>query len=394
MSKQALANLRVLEFAELISGPYCSRLLADLGAEVIKIERPDGGDRARTWAPLQENLPESEQSGLFLFLNVNKKSVTLDVETPQGMAAFRELIAKTDIFVENNPPALMERLGLTYAELSKINPRLIMVSITPFGQTGPYRDYKSTELVTFHMSGLGYETPRAVDPKLVDNPPLKGGGYFAGFFAAVNAAGAALAALYARRRDGVGQAIDISEQQCLIPLLRRAVAIYLYDGRIATRFMHTWKVAPHHFMQCKDGYVFASIVEEHQWERLVEVMGNPEWAKGEVFQDGASRLEHWDQVEPFLSEWLMQRTKDEVWRETQAQGVPFAPVNLISDLLQSPHLLERQFFLSVPNAAGESVVIPGTPYKFSETPARVAGPAPRLGEHNAEILGERLGQTV
>ncbi len=394
MSKEALSGLRVVEYADLISGPYCAKMMADLGAEVIKVERPDVGDQARHWEPFQDDHPDRERSGLFLFLNTSKKGITLDVTTPTGMQCFRKLIERCDVFIENNPPRVMEELGLTYAELSKINPKLVMVSITPFGQDGPYRDYKANELVTFHMSGLGYETPRATDPKLTHLPPLKGGGYFAKFFAAVNAAGAAMAAVHAARRDGVGQHVDISEQQCLAPLLRRPLAIYAYDDKkIVTRFMHTWKVAPHHFMKCKDGDIFASVVEEHQWTNLVEVMGNPEWAQDPRFLDGPGRLENWALLEPHLSKWLLERTKDQVWRETQAKGIPFAPVTTVEDLRQSPQLQAREFFIAVEHPEMGQTVLPGAPYKFSETPFRVTKAAPLLGEHNEEVLCGLLGYT-
>jgi len=391
VNKKALSGIKVLECAELISGPYCAKMLDDLGAEVLKVERPMVGDRSRHLGPFSQDIPHPEQSGLFLYLNTNKKGITLNLETTTGVRLFKELVERSDVLVENTTPGTLPDLGLGYDEIEKINPRLVMASITPFGQTGPYRRYMSSELVTFHMSGLGYETPRATERISPDRPPLKGGGHFAEFFAAVNAAAAIAAALYARRANGLGQYIDISAQESLIPLLRRPIALYQYEQRVASRLGYTWKVAPHHFMRCKDGYIFASVVEEHQWSRMVEVMGNPDWGRDDRFRDGPSRLEHWNVLEPLLGGWLLQRTKDEVLQETQAQGIPFAPVNTVKDLMDSPHLQARDFFAEVNDREDGPVTMPGVPYKFSVTPPLAPQPAPRLGEHNREVFCDLLG---
>ncbi len=198
MVQGALYDLKILEYAQFISGPYCAKLMADLGAEVIKVEAPGLGDRARRYGPFPQDIPHPEKSGLFIYLNSNKKGITLDLHTTTGMKIFKELVRWADILVENNPPQFMKRLRLNYETLKEVNPRLIMISITPFGLTGPYRDYKTTELITFHMSGLGYETPGSVDDPEKE-PPLKAAGHQASFLGGTMGALLTLFALHPTR---------------------------------------------------------------------------------------------------------------------------------------------------------------------------------------------------
>ena len=385
----ALAGVRVLEHAQMVSGPHCAKMLADLGAEVVKIEPPSRGDQARAAGPFPDGAPHPERSGLFLYLNANKRSVTLDPATPAGQRLFADLVDWCDILVESPPGQRLGELGLGYETLAARRPELVMVSITPFGDTGPYRGYTSSELVTFHASGLGYVTPRgATDPA---KPPLKAGGRLAEFFAGLNGAVVAMAALHARRRTGRGQHVDVSKQECLLPMLRRDIAAYTYDGEVASRLMRSWKIAPNDIVPCKDGYVFIAAVEEAQWQRLVDLMGRPAWAADPRFQDRLGRAVHWESLKPLVETWTLERSKMEICRTAQASRIPISPVSTAADVLTSPHLAAREFFVEVEHPDAGRWPYPGAPYRFAATPWRIRRRAPRLGEHNDEVYGEWLG---
>ena len=233
MAEKALREARVLEYASLVSGPYCSKLLADLGAEVIKIERPGVGDEARRRGPFPDDIPHPERSGLFLYLNTNKKGITLDPKTQTGKRIFLELVKWVDILIEDKSPKEMEELGFTYEKLKEINPSLIMTSITPFGQSGPYRDYKAYHLNISHSSGGGYMTPPG-SPN-TDREPLKGPGFFDDYVGGLFAAVATASALYVRPVIGSGQHIDTSKQEALINIDRVEIDQYPSEGKIASR---------------------------------------------------------------------------------------------------------------------------------------------------------------
>jgi crotonobetainyl-CoA:carnitine CoA-transferase CaiB-like acyl-CoA transferase len=387
----ALAGVRVLEHAQMVSGPHCAKMLADLGAEVVKVEPPGRGDRARAAGPFPQGVPHPERSGLFLYLNANKRSVTLDPATPPGQRLLARLAEWCDILVEGPPGARLGDLGLGYDTLAARRPELLMVSITPFGDTGPYRRYAASELVTFHTSGLGYVTPRgATDPA---QPPLKAGGRLAEFFAGLNGAVGALAALLARRRTGRGQHVDVSSQECLLPMLRRDLAAYLHDGEVASRLTRSWKIAPNDIVPCRDGHVFIAAVEEAQWQRLVDLMGTPAWAADPRFQDRLGRAAHWESLRPLIEAWTRERSKAEICQAAQARRIPISPVSTAADLLASPHLATRGFFTEVDHPAAGAWPYPGPPYRFSATPWRIRRPAPRLGEHNEEVYGGWLGHS-
>ena len=388
----ALAGVRVLEHAQMVSGPHCAKMLADLGAEVVKIEPPSRGDQARAAGPFPDGAPHPERSGLFLYLNANKRSVTLDPATPAGQRLFADLVDWCDILVESPPGQRLGDLGLGYETLAARRPELVMVSITPFGDTGPSRGYASSELVTFHASGLGYVTPRgATDPA---KPPLKAGGRLAEFFAGLNGAVAAMAALHARRRTGRGQHVDVSKQECLLPMLRRDIAAYTYDGEVASRLMRSWKIAPNDIVPCKDGYVFIAAVEEAQWQRLVDLMGKARLGRRPTLpgSSGPGRALGDSQV----------TGRDVDPRALQDGDLPNGPGQPDPDqpgehqrptCLTSPHLAAREFFVEVEHPDAGRWPYPGAPYRFAATPWRIRRRAPRLGEHNDEVYGEWLGRS-
>jgi crotonobetainyl-CoA:carnitine CoA-transferase CaiB-like acyl-CoA transferase len=388
MPKRALEGVKVLELCQGVAGPYCTKLLADLGAEVVKIERPGGGDVARSLPPFFHDIPHPERSGLFLYLNTNKLGVTLNVTTATGKDIFQELVKQADILVEDNPPQWITEQGLDYESLQEINPRLIMTSITPFGQTGPYRDYKAYPLNVFHCGGEGYLTPGGVEN--TDRPPLKVGGFLVEYDSGLSAAIAILAALYWRRKSGGGQRIDISKQESLMALNRLDMVRSANEGEVITRAKQG--VPYGGALPCKDGYTVFITWESVQWDRLVAFMGDPEWANDDKFEDYTGRYKHGELLNALLTEWLANHTQEELYHEGQAAGVPFAMIYTSKDLVDSAHLKARGFFVEIDHPKTGKVKYPSAPYQFSETPWQVIRPAPLLGEHNEEIFVRRLGR--
>lgn len=387
MPKKALEGVKVLELCQMVAGPYCTKLLADLGAEVVKIERPGRGDAARSLPPFFHDMPDPEASGLFLYLNTNKLGITLNVSTATGKGIFQELVKEADILVEDNPPQWMTKQGLDYERLREINPRIIMASITPFGQTGPYRDYKAYPLNVFQSGGEGYLTPGGVEN--VDRPPLKVGGFLGEYDSGLSAAIAILAALYWRRKSGDGQRIDISKQESLMALNRLDMVRSANEGEVITRAKQG--VPYGGVLPCKDGYTVFITWESVQWDRLVAFMGDPEWANDDMFGDYTGRYKHGELINALLTEWLVNHTQEELYHKGQAAGVPFAMVYTSKDLVDSEHLKERGFFVEIDHPKTGKVRYPSSPYRFSETPCQVMRPSPLLGEHNEEIFARRLG---
>lgn len=389
MNKQALTGVKVLECAQLVAGPYCTKLLADLGAEVIKIEPPGSGDGSRKRGPFPSDLPHAEKSALFLYLNPNKLSITLDIETSTAKEVFKKLIKDIDILVEDNYPQLMIELGFDYATLQKINPRLVMTSITPYGQTGTHSEYKAYPLNLVHAGMLGYMTPWV--SRWPDREPLQPGGMLGEYGAGLNAATATLAALYAQRMSGEGQHIDVSKQEAILALNRVNVPQYPNDGQSDTRFVNLSGLLGD-IVPCKDGHIVFQINETHHWKGFVQLIGNPEWACDPVYLDGAERGKRFrTEIRPRIIEWAKDYTKDELYHKGQSSNCPFAVVNSAEDVVRSEHSKSRGFFVDVDHPAAGKIKQPGAPFIMSETPWQVRSPAPLLGQHNEQVYCDRLG---
>ncbi len=386
----ALGGVRVIEFGSFITAPYCSKLLADLGADVIKIEPPEEGDESRTFGPFHGDVPHPEKSGLFLYLNCNKRGITLKVETPTGRNMFRELVEAADILIENQQPGLMKDLGLDYDDLKKANPRLIMTSITTFGRTGPYAGYKGCDLLAWHGSGCAHKY--LGEP---DREPLRSAWYLADHWAAMNATTATMLALEARESIGRGQHVDISAADNL------AAFIMGYQVVTGYRLTGEWKArggagkqggAPTGMYPCMDGYVSMRVQERHHWESLVKVMGSPAWTQTPMYQNPK-----WDQPEyeattyPSMKPWLDSHTKAEIFEACQQSRVPVGPVYNSKDLVENRQLASRRYFADIDHPAVGKTTVPGEPYAFSQTPWTLRRPAPLLGQHNQEVYCGLLG---
>jgi crotonobetainyl-CoA:carnitine CoA-transferase CaiB-like acyl-CoA transferase len=389
MTPGALAGIRVLECGRTVAAAYATKLLADLGAEVIKIE-PREGDPARRRGPFPGGEPHPERSGLFLYLNCNKRGVTLDLGEARGRGLLGRLAEGADLLVHDLPPRSMDSHGLTYESLGERNPRLVLTSITPFGLTGPHRDYAATDLTLWNAGGVAYLNGA---PGAENLPPLKAYGQQAEYQGALNAAIVSLGALLARLRSGRGQHVIVSIQESLVAILELTFEYWPYMGLVASRLGRK-PIQPLDFLECRDGWIFVCCVEEHQWTGFVELMGRPEWAETELFGNRLARGENWDALKLFLQEWAKDQSVDEIYRAAQRRRIPFAPVSTMGDLLSSAHLAERGFFAAVehPELPGP-VTVPGAPYRMARTPWTLRRRAPLLGEHNDEVYGA-LGLSV
>ncbi|HYA34871.1 MAG TPA: CoA transferase [Candidatus Binataceae bacterium] len=384
----ALSDVKILELGEMAAAPYATKLMADMGAEVIKIERPGTGDPARTRGPFPGHQPHPEKSGLFLYLNTNKLGVTLDVARPEGFDIFEKLIADADILVHNVVPPEMDRIGLSYERLAKINPKLIMTSITPWGMTGPYRNWRAEDITVWAGGGVCVlNGGGALHPEL---PPLKTFGMQSGYQGGVHAAVATMGALIARRRDGEGQHIDVSMQESIASQLEMTFSFWPYMKMVATRLGQK-PLQPAETMEVKDGYIYVLCIEEHQWKAFVELMGHPDWADEEIFKDRLVRALNWDALKVLLEEKISKYTVMELYELAQAKRIPFAPVSTMGDLLGNHHLKARGFFVEIAQPVAGKHKYPGAPLKYEKTPWEIRRPAPTLGQQNEEIFGKRLG---
>lgn len=384
----ALSDLKVLEFSDFISGSYCGKLMADLGAAVIKIEKPGLGDRARSWGPFPGDIPHTEKSGLFLFLNTNKQGITLNVASERGRKIFWRLIAWADVLIENNHRREMARLGCDYRSLKKLNPSLIMTSITPFGQTGPCKDYKGSDLINSHTSSEAFGNPAEGVNDIERYSPLSGPMHAADFMTGLTAAVCTISAVVPGQKNKSGRHIDVSAQEALASVTRQELAFCLCEGLYPTRQMGRKRVGGFLY-PCQDGYVCIWIGPH--WQKLVTMMGNPDWAQAELFQNPATRAEHQDDCNRLIELWTREHTMTEIDRLGIAYDVPLSPVRTVKELVADEQLAYRNFFVEIDHPLAGRFKYPGAPYKLSTTPWEIRQRAPLLGEHNEEVYCRMLG---
>ncbi len=384
----ALNGVKVLELSEFISGPYCGKMLADLGAEVIKIEKPGTGDAARRHGPFPGDIPHPEKSGLFLFLNTNKLGITLNIESEPGREIFRRLISGSDVLIESNPPKEMARLGIDYRSLKKLNPTLIMTSITPFGQTGPYKDYKGSDLINSHMSSEAFGNPTEGVDDREKYPPLRGPMHAADFMTGLTGAVCTMSAIIGRQKNKKGRHVDISAQEALASVTRQELAFCLCEGLYPTRQMGRKRVGGFLY-KCQDGYV--NIWIGPHWQKLVTMMGKPDWTQVELFQNQGTRAEHQQDCNKLIELWTQEYTMAEIDRLGIEYDVPLAPVRTVKEVVNDEQLAYRQFFTEIDHPVAGRFKYPGAPYKLTATPWEIKRRAPLLGEHNEEVYSRELG---
>jgi len=372
-----LAGFQVLELGEMVAVPYAAKLLADLGADVIKVECPDTGDPARLRGPWIDRVLEPECSGTFLYLNTSKRSVCLDLETDEGREVFARLAARVDVLIEDRDPGRLEALGLGYPALAARNPGLIMTSVTPFGQSGPNAGHKSQSLNLFHSGG--HTAPFDII-EAQDRAPARAGGYLGEYDAGLTAALGTLGALYGRRRTGRGEHIDCSKQEAMMCLERVTIGRFANESNPFGS-----RRGPGGLSKAKDGWVMLTTLEQHQWDGLVRAMGNPRWAEAEWCQSYQGRMDHWDELAQHKDAWGQSLTREEIYHAAQQEGTPAAPVRDVAEVLAWPQLKARGFFAEVDHPAAGPLSLPTAPFRFSESPW-CGTRAPLLGEHSDEVL--------
>jgi crotonobetainyl-CoA:carnitine CoA-transferase CaiB-like acyl-CoA transferase len=375
--------LKVVECGEGISAAFAAKLLADLGAHVIKVEPPEG-DLTRRRGPFPADKPDPEKSGLFTYLNVNKHGVVANLTTTAGRQLFARLLERADILVHNVAPSARARQGLESAALRARNPHLIIAALSIFGESGPHADYHGYELTAANASGWAFVSPGASPHS--ELPPLRCFGNQCDFQAGVHAAMVTLAAYLYRLKSGKGQSIEIAEREVVTGLIENNLVHYTYAGRVASRLGNR-VIGPWFIADCADGQIFVIAVEEDQWQRLVQLMGNPEWASEELFRDRLSRAQNNDALKALMSEWIASWKVQDLYRAAQEHRIPFAPINTMRSLYESAHLRERRFFVELEQPGMGRLNLPGMPSRYRNSTWAIRLPAPGLGEHNPEVFG-------
>jgi CoA:oxalate CoA-transferase len=377
----ALQHVRVLDFTRALAGPFCTHKLAQLGAEVIKLEIPGEGDGSRT------NYPQTEGGESYMFIGVNrgKRSITLNLATDRGRDICKRLVEKVDVAVENFSPLVMDRLGLGYEELSRVNPGLIYASSSGFGHTGPYSPRPAYDTIAQATGGLMSVNGAAGGPPTIVGVAISD--MLAGLYNTI----AILAALQYRSITGKGQYIDISMQDCTWDIAGAgAAAIYFGTGQVpqrrGNRPFGTFGIFP-----ARDGEVVVNVVTVGQFETLARVMGREDLLQDEKYSDRARREEVSDELGALLEEWTKERTVDEVVKLLSDAHVPSAPVLSFEQVTNDPHLISRGMVAEVEQVVSGKVKVVGSPFKMSETPGDPTLPAPFLGEHNHEVYCGLLG---
>ncbi len=379
-----LVHLRILDLTSGVAGPWCTKLLADYGADVIKIERPGTGDESRGHGRFPAGVPHREKSALFLWLNTSKRGITLDVATATGRWLALRLAASCDAVVHDYRPAELARLRLEYGDFAAVNAKVVVTSVTAFGQSGPYADWRATNLISYAAGGQHYLTGDA------DREPLQNGGYQAEYQAGTQAFGATLAALWHAAGTGEGQAVEVAAMEAQASILEIYLPDYAYrksEALIARRGNFSSAVVG--LYPAADGHIGIHAMPKN-WPQLLEAIDAQWMADDERFVDNRARLRHDDELSAEFYAWAAGVTKGEAYERAGRARAPIAPVNTIADLLASPHLRERGFFHEVEHPAAGALPYPGPPARMSATPPSPRR-APLLGEHNREVYGELLG---
>ena len=386
MSQGALSDITVLDMTRVLSGPFAATWLGEMGANVIKIEIPNGGDESRRNPPFSPN----GTSAFNTTINRNKRSITLDLKKEEGKEIFRELVKQADVVLENFRPDVMDRLGLGYEELKKLNPGIIYASISGFGSYGPYAKRPAYDVIAQAMGGIMFGIGEE------GGEPLKVGASIGDLAAGMNSIIGILAALHHRERTGLGQRIETSLVESIIALQQSENNRYFVSGEIirGTGSKHPTN-CPYGAYHAKDGMYMIGVGKNEIWCKLCEhVLGHPEYGNDPRFDSIANRVAHKKEIEQILESWSMQHTATEVVDTLLAQGIPAGPLMSIKELSEDPHFNDaREMFPTMQQPGVGDFRVTAVPIKFSETPTTIYRPAPALGEHNEEVYGQMLGYT-
>jgi formyl-CoA transferase len=391
----ALKHLKILDMTRILAGPWCTQTLADLGADVIKIERPLVGDDTRQWSPPSVkdiNGEDTDEAAYYLMVNRNKRSVTLDIASPEGQALIRKMVTQCDVLVENYKVGQLARYGLDYTSLQALNPGLVYCSITGFGQTGPYAPRPGYDFIVQGMGGFMSVTGER--DGLPGGGPQKAGVAIADLFTGAHATIAILAALAHKDRTGEGQHLDIALLDVQVSMLANMASNYLASGKTPVRWGNAHpNVVPYQVFQVADGWVIVACGNDSQFRKFVQVGGHAELASDPRFQTNAERVHQRDTLIALIEPMMRNKSKAEWIALLEDAGVPCGPINDIAEVFEDPQVKARGMRLEVPHPKAGKVSVTASALKLSRTPVEYRRPPPGLGEHTAEVLWDFAGLT-
>jgi crotonobetainyl-CoA:carnitine CoA-transferase CaiB-like acyl-CoA transferase len=381
IKRGALDGIRVLDMTRVLAGPYCTLLLGDMGAEIIKIEVPGHGDDSRKYPPFI-----GSESAYFMNLNRNKKSLTLNLKAPEGKDVFLDLVKRSDVLIENFRPGTLDDLGVGYAKLKAINPNLVYSSISGFGHTGPYRDMPGYDIIGQAMGGIMSVTGWP------DSPPTRTGTAIADILAGLCAGIGILSSLIAIRSGRPGQKVDIALVDSVVSAMETIIQIYLVEQRIPQRTGNRYEfIYPYDTFKARDGWVVVAVGNNKLWEVFCDAIGTNHLLEDRTYKDNYDRVKAHQEVKRIVEEWTQTRTVREVVDFLLSKTIPCAPLYTVKDVVEDPHIADaRRMIREVEHPVAGRMKVIGSPINLSETPAEVHSAAPLLGQHSAEILKEIL----
>lgn len=386
----ALSHLRVLDLTRILAGPWCTQTLADLGADVIKVERPGAGDDTRQWGPPYAQDAEGKdtsEAAYYLAVNRNKRSVVLDIATAEGQATLRKLVALCDVLVENFKVGDMARYGLDYESLKAAHPKLIYCSITGFGQTGPYAARPGYDFIVQGMGGF-----MSVTGERDGQPgagPQKAGVAIADLFTGAHATIAILAALAHRDRSGQGQHLDICLLDVQVAMMANMASNYFASGKAPVRWGNAHpNIVPYQVFRVSDGWIIVACGNDNQFRKLVDLGDEPWLAEDPRFSTNPNRVRHREILVPLLDKMMLGKSRADWLAGLEGIGVPCGPINDLAEVFQDPQVIAREMRLDLPHPCAGQVTVPASALKLSGTPVEYRRPPPQLGEHTQEVLAE------
>ena len=379
-----LEGVVVLDLTRVLAGPYCGALMADMGATVIKVENPKGGDDSRSMGPFI-----NDNSVYYANFNRSKMGCTLNLKEPEAKEIFKEMVKKADVVLENYRPGTMEKLGLGYDVLKEINPAIIYGAVSGFGHYGPYSKRAGYDIIGQAMSGLMSTTGWP------DTPPTRTGTAISDVMGGISCCVGVLAAYINRLKTGEGEKVDVALVDSMVSALEIINIIYLCTGRVPSRIGNRYEaIYPYDSFKAKDGHVIIACGNNKLFELLVGVMNKPELLENPHFADNNERVLNHAELKPIIEEWLKDKTIDETVDMLLAVGIPAGPINTIDRVVADPHIAgAREMFVELEHPKAGKMKVTGNQIKFTNKKVKIDRPAPLLGQHNEEILGEKLGYT-